>query len=220
MKNFFHKFLDNLKKIFILPNTFWHILTIAITYLSLTSGFDWYYFSVTRSIDANWIWIPAGMLGSLLPLLAPLILYAVGRIKKNLQVLNTAYALGQAAILASLVSSTYKAFTGRIPPDLNNALIDISHGFRFGFLEGGIFWGWPSSHATIAFAMVLTLIILYSQNSKIKYFGLIYAIYIAFGASIGFHWFSEVISGIIIGSVIGTVVGKSFKHRFIAENAK
>lgn len=212
MKNLFNGFLYNLVKIFAWPNVLWHLLAIAITYFCVASGFDWYYFTVTRDISYEWVWLPAGLLGSLLPLAIPISLYAVGRLRQNLQILNTAFALGQAVLLGFFISTTYKVFTGRIPPNLYNDFLNISHGFRFGFLEGGIFWGWPSSHATIAFAMVITLLILYSKNRKIKYLGLLYATYISFGASIGFHWFSEVISGIIIGTLIGTVVGKSFKR--------
>ena len=213
MKNFFYEFWNNISKIFIWPNILWHLLSMVLTFFCVTTGFDWYYFSITRSISFNSLWIPAGLFGGLIPLFVPLILYAVGKFKNKLKMLNTSFALGQAVILSILVTSIYKAFTGRIQPDLYNIFIDISHGFRFGFLEGGIFWGWPSSHAAIAFAMVVTLIILYPKNYKIKYIGLLYAFYISFGASIGFHWFSEVISGIIIGVVIGRIVGKSFQQR-------
>src|SRR3989338_4355582 len=148
------------------------------------------------------------MLGFLLVLL-PLILYFVGKFYNNPRLLNTAFAEGQTLILASLVSSFYKAFTGRIPPNLNNLYTDISHGFRFGFLKGGIFWGWPSSHTTVAFAMIVTLLILYPKNNRIKYLGLLFALYVGLGASIGFHWFSEFLSGAIIGTIVGMVVGKS-----------
>jgi membrane-associated phospholipid phosphatase len=35
--------------------------------------------------------------------------------------------------------------------------MDSRHGFQFGFLKGGIFWGWPSGHTTVAFSMALCL---------------------------------------------------------------
>jgi membrane-associated phospholipid phosphatase len=220
LKKFFYVFFNNLGEIFVWPNFFWHVLSIVLTYLIVATGLDWYYFSVTRSVDAGWVWMPAAILGSWLPLLVPLLLYVVGKREKNFKMLNASFAVAQAVILGVSISSFYKAFTGRIPPDLHNIITDISHGFRFGFWEGGIFWGWPSSHATIAFAMVVTLIILFAKNKKIRYLGIFYALYIAFGASIGFHWISEVISGIIIGTVIGLVVGKSFRKRFSIEGAK
>ena len=220
MKNFFYEFLDNLAKIFNWPNFLWHMLAMALTYFSVTTGFDWYYFSVTRSISFDWLWNSAGIFGFLVPFFMPLTLYIVGKFRNNLTQLNTACALGQAVILGWFISSFYKVFTGRNQPDLNNVYVDISHGFRFGVLEGGIFWGWPSTHTTIAFAMIVTLLILYPKKRKIKYVGLLYAFYIGFGASIGFHWFSEFISGIIIGVVIGIVVGKSFQRRFYVENIK
>ena len=108
MKSFFHEFLSNLTKIFNWPNMLWHMLVIALTYVIVISGFDWYYFEITRSISFKWLWLPAGMLGFLLVLL-PLILYFVGKFYNNPRLLNTAFAEGQTLILASLVSSFYKA---------------------------------------------------------------------------------------------------------------
>lgn len=111
--------------------------------------------------------------------------------------------------------SFYKAFTGRIPPPYflgHGALADTSHGFRFGFLRGGMFWGWPSSHTTIAFAMAVVLWILYPQNKLVRYAGMFYAFYVGVGVSVRIHWFSEFVAGAVIGSLIGAVVGKSFEH--------
>jgi L-threonylcarbamoyladenylate synthase len=216
MKNLLLKFGNNLIRVFVWPNTLWHVLAIALTYCFVVFGFDWYYFSITRSLSDT-LWMPAGMLGFLLPVFVPIILYVIGKVRHDFKIKNTALALIQAVILGSFISSLYKAFTGRIPPEFNNSLFDISNGFRFGFLEGGIFWGWPSSHTTVAFAFVITLCVLYPKNYKIKYLSLLSALYIGLGASIGFHWFSEFAAGVIIGSVIGTVVGKSFLNIFSDE---
>ncbi|MBI3634272.1 MAG: phosphatase PAP2 family protein, partial [Candidatus Yonathbacteria bacterium] len=107
----------------------------------------------------------------------------------------------------------YKSITGRIPPLFIESAIDISRKFNFGFLKNGIFWGWPSSHTTVAFAMAVTLIILYPKNKILKYGALIYALYIGLGVSINIHWFSEFIAGIIFGSIVGVVVGTYFKNQ-------
>jgi membrane-associated phospholipid phosphatase len=179
---------------------------ILITYLIVTSGLDWKYFQALGVWHFNGYISPAIMLGTVLPILLPLALL-VGRQT------NTAWALGQAAMLGSLISSTYKAFTGRIPPHLGSSLVDISHGFQFGFLHGGVFWGWPSSHTTIAFAMALTLINLYPKNKLVKYLSLFYAVYVGIAVSVSIHWLSEFIAGAILGSVIGNVVGQSFRHK-------
>src|ERR1035441_10460296 len=113
------------------------------------------------------------MLGSVLPIFGTLGLLVVGVISKNQTIITTAWALGQSVILAYLISISYKAWTGRIPPPFRgfrmsasnaNSLTDSSHGFQLGFLKGGIFWGWPSSHATIAFAMSVCLITLFPKT--------------------------------------------------------
>ena len=158
----------------------------------------------------------AVMLGMILPVVVPLVLLAVSAVRKNLNIKNTAFALGQAAILGLVISSVYKAFTGRIPPPhffSNHAPTDTSHGFQFGFLRGGMFWGWPSSHTTVAFAMAVALWELYPENRLIRYGAILYAFYVGIGVSITIHWFSEFVAGAIIGSVIGFVVGKSLLHR-------
>jgi membrane-associated phospholipid phosphatase len=100
-----------------------------------------------------------------------------------------------------------------MPATSDASLIDTSHGFQFGFLKGGMFWGWPSSHTTVAFAMSVCLITLYPKNKKLILFALLYAFYIGLGVSVTIHWFSEFVAGAIIGSVIGMVVGRSFKTK-------
>ena len=132
----------------------------------------------------------------------------------NLKTTNTANALGQSVLIGLLICSFYKALTGRDHPPrlLAQNTIDISREFRFGFMRGGIFWGWPSSHTTIAFAMSIALLMLYPKNVVIRYLAVFYALYVGFGVSISIHWFSDFIAGSIIGTVIGVVVGKSFRE--------
>ena len=210
MKNFFSKLLVNLRKIYTGQNLRWHALAIVLTFFIVTTGLDWSYYILTRPLNFAWFWLPAGILGFILPVIVPSLFYIVGRYRGNLRMINKGLAVGQAVILAWFVSCVYKVFTGRVPPDLYNSMIDVSHGFRYGFWRGGVFWGWPSSHTTIAFAMAASLFVLYPKNSKVKFFAVLYAIYISFGASVGFHWFSEAVAGVIFGSLIGAIVGRSF----------
>jgi membrane-associated phospholipid phosphatase len=151
-----------------------------------------------------------------------LILLLAGAMRKNRRFITTAWALGQAALLGYLVSCGYKAFTGRLPPPFHGfrtsamnegSLVDSSHGFQFGFLKGGVFWGWPSSHTTVTFAMMTCLIVLWTKNKPLVLCALVYAFYIGLGVSVTIHWFSEFVAGAIIGSVVGTVVGGSFKTK-------
>ena len=62
-----------------------------------------------------------------------------------------------------LISSAYKAVTGRVHP-AHTIGEDISADFRFGWMRGGVFWGWPSSHTTIAFAMAVTVFTLFPKH--------------------------------------------------------
>lgn len=143
-------------------------------------------------------------------MILPVGLFLVGWLGKNTYTRLTSFALIQAVLLGSFISSVYKAFTGRVQPDRLNTLIDNSHSFNFGFLEHGIFWGWPSSHTTIAFAMAVTLAILYKKNLFIRYGSLLYALYVGVGISVSIHWFSEFFAGSLVGSAIGIAVGTSF----------
>ncbi len=214
MKHFFSTFIPNLLRCFSLRYIPWHILAVAITCIVVTTNLDWHYFLTFRSELLSILFLPALIIGGLLPIILPIVLLVIGTMRGNKILKINALALAQSAIIGSIISSTYKAFTGRVQPDLYNLAIDSSHQFNFGFLEHGIFWGWPSSHTTIAFATTVTLIYLYPHIKKLKWSALLYAFYIGFGVSISIHWFSEFIAGAIIGSVIGVVVGKSFQRQF------
>ena len=196
-------------------NLLWHFLAIALTYIIVTSDFDWYYFISSQRSILHTLFSAAIELGMILPIVVPLILLAIGGLRKDFKIKNTAFALGQAAILGLAISAFYKAFTGRIPPPYfvgHGTLVDTSHGFRLGFLRGGMFWGWPSSHTTIAFAMAVVLWKLYPKNKLSGCAAMFYAFYVGVGVSISIHWFSEFVAGAIIGSLIGAMVGKSFKQ--------
>ena len=209
MKEFFTTLPRNLIGCFRDRRIIWHVIAIVLTFILVMSGFDWRYFLATRNPALrSWMW-PAVVIGMVLPLALPLFLLIVGFIIGNARTTLAGWAVGQAALLGSLISSAYKAFTGRVHP-AHNVGADISHVFRFGFLRGGVFWGWPSSHTTIAFAMAVTVFTLCPKRRWLGFVALIYAFYIGIGVSMTIHWYSDFVAGAIIGSVIGTVVGKSF----------
>jgi len=191
----------------------WHLLAILLTVILVTSGFDWFYFSVTRSpVLYEWM-IPSAPIGGLVPLVLPLTLILTGYITLRFRIARIGWAIGQAELLGSLISSTYKAFTGRVHPALHEVGTDISHDFRFGFLRGGMFWGWPSSHTTIAFAMAAAVFTLFPKKRWLGWLAMAYAGYIGLGVSMTIHWFSDFVAGAIIGTVIGVVVGKGFMEK-------
>ena len=144
-------------------NIVWHLIAIVFTFILVVSGFDWRYFLVTRNPELrSWMW-PAVIFGGLLPIYLPLLLLAVGFVARNAKISLTGWAVGQAALIGALIVVAYKTFTGRAHP-AHSVGADISHIFHFGFLRGGVFWGWPSSHTTIAFAMAVTVCTLWPKQ--------------------------------------------------------
>jgi len=226
MPELFHKLPRSVIQIFRGRNLLYQLLAIVLTVVIVQSGLDWFYYRSTR---AEWLIEfvrPAIMLGTLNPILGTLAILSFGAINKIPRLITTAWALGQAAILGYLISVFYKAWTGRIPPPFKgfrmsaqnlNSLTDTSHGFQLGFLKGGVFWGWPSSHTTVAFAMSTCLIALFPKNKLITGSALIYAFYVGLSVSVSIHWLSEFVAGAIIGSVIGSVVGRSFRVKMAAD---
>ncbi|VVB79342.1 PAP2 superfamily protein [uncultured archaeon] len=214
MKKFLKTLLPNFFKSFSGKFFVWHITAIFLTYITVLSGFDWWYFLHTRNFILDVISYPAIILGSLGVIILPFILLWIGKKRNHKKTTLLAWAIGQAALLGWIISSIYKAFTGRIQPNIQEIGTDISHQFNFGFLKHGIFWGWPSSHTTVAFAIAFTLITIFPENKKLKWGVLAAALFIGLGVSFSFHWFSEFIAGAIIGSAIGIVVGRSFKKYY------
>jgi membrane-associated phospholipid phosphatase len=213
MKNFFIQLFKNIGKIFSGYNLLWHLLAIILTYVIVMSGFDWKVFLYVAKASWRWYFYLALALGSLLPFLLPVSLILVGFFQKKIKTLTVGLAVLQVAMLGSLITSFYKAFTGRIQPpeQVFGNLADSSHQFLFGFWRHGIFWGWPSSHTAIAFAMGMAIFVLFPKNKIIRFFSVFYAFSVGVAVFVtSIHWFSEFVAGAIIGSVIGIVVGKSY----------
>ncbi|MFA5872210.1 MAG: phosphatase PAP2 family protein [Parcubacteria group bacterium] len=223
MGELFHKITGNILGIFRSRNLLWHLAAIFLTYVFVSSGFDWFYFQSTRSEFLRSIFFPAVIAGALIPLFGILIFFITSLIKKDQKLIHTSFALGQAALLGLLLSGFYKFFTGRPGPPgflTQDFTTDISHVFRFGILQGGVFFGWPSTHTTIAFSMAIALITLYPKNKWVRYGAFLYALYIGIGVSLTIHWFSDFIAGAIFGSIIGAVVGKSFREKIVPDAAR
>ncbi len=192
-----------------------HLLAIIVSVACVMSGFDWLYFTASRNPSLQtWMFL-AVPIGGLLPVALPLALLVAGWLLKNVTTMLAGWATGQAALIGSLISSAYKSITGRAHP-LHTPGTDLSHVFHFGFLRGGVFWGWPSSHTTIAFAVAGTIFKLFPEQRWMGIVCFIYALYIGAGVSITIHWFSDFAAGAIIGTVIGMVVGTSFRGSFQA----
>jgi len=209
MKQFLSTLPRNLLDCFKGRKIIWHIIAIILTLILVTSGFDGLYFATTRNpILRSWMF-PAIVIGGLLPIALPLLLLAVGSMSRSARITLAGWAIGQAELIGAVVAAAYKAITGRAHPS-HGIGADLSHSFHFGLLLGGIFWGWPSSHTTIAFAMAVTLFRLFPTQRWLGSVVIAYALYIGIGVSMTIHWFSDFTAGAIIGTAIGAVVGKSF----------
>jgi membrane-associated phospholipid phosphatase len=185
-----------------------HGMAILGTYVIVVSGFDWWYF-VTVHDNVLYAYLrPALGLGMLVPLLMPMAALIVGAIIKKEKLVSTGFTLLESVILGWLLSAFYKAFTGRIQPP-HSLLIDTSHQWNFGFMQHGIFWGWPSSHTTVAFATMVALYCMVPKKYKwVGIIGLLYALYVGIAVSFQIHWFSEFFAGAFFGSLVGYVVSR------------
>ena len=190
------------------------------TYFIVISGFDWWYFTHTSRFSLSVICFLPSIIGYFFPVLIPLCMFIYAKIKKNRRFENTAYAILQSAGIGLGISSFYKVLTGRVAhPITNNIqnLVDTSREFRFGLYRGGAFFGWPSSHTTVAFAMSFALITLYpgskTKHRLLRFGAILYAFYIGIGVSMNIHWFSDFVAGALLGTVIGLSVGKNFLER-------
>jgi membrane-associated phospholipid phosphatase len=187
----------------------WHLIAIILTFTLVASGMDWRYFLSTRAPILRSLMFPAVVIGGLLPIALPLVLLVLGALVGSARTRLAGWAVGQSELIGALIAATYKAITGRAHPS-HGVSADLSHVFRFGLLRGGVFWGWPSSHTTIAFAMAVTLFTLFPKRRWLGYVAIGYALYVGIGVSMTIHWLSDFVAGAVLGTVIGVVVGKSF----------
>ena len=210
----FHNFGHNMVDSFTYGYGFYHAISCLGTYGLVKSGGDWrYYQTMVQNEFIPSTGFPSVMLGGIVPFAVPTYLYFKGKSKKDSKMMITAFALTQAALISSIVTSGYKAITGRHPPEVfddDEHTPDYSHDFHFGFMRRGIFDGWPSGHTTNAFAMASTLIELYPGNKTLKWWAMGYAFLIGWGVSTNIHWLSDAVAGVLIGYTIGKSVGRSF----------
>jgi membrane-associated phospholipid phosphatase len=211
MRLFFSTLPRNIIECFKGRMLIWHLIAIVLTVALVVSGLDWQYFICTRSPTIrSWLW-PAVPMGGLLPIALPLTLLVLGCIIGSAWTRLIGWAITQAEVIGGIIAAGYKAVTGRAHP-AHGVGADLSHIFKFGLLRGGVFWGWPSSHTTIAFAMAVTVFRLFPKQQWLGYLAISYAFYIGFGVSMTIHWLSDFVAGAFIGTVVGLVVGASFSR--------
>lgn len=200
---------------------FVHVGAACITVALALSGIDWFFYTETRASWLRPVVYAAGIGGFFMPLLIPLSLYLYSEYAKSAHARLASAAAAQSVIIAWSITAVYKAFTGRVEPEFYPALemlIDRSRTFNFGFLEYGIYWGWPSSHTAVAFALATALAHFYAGRPFARLCLFLFATLVATGAALGFHWLSDVVAGAIIGSLVGSVVARSMtKHATLSK---
>lgn len=190
-----------------------HMAAIGSTSLIVSQDIDWHYYQFfTANSKLQIITFPAVIIGGLGPLILPAYLHYNGAKTGNTHRVNAAYAVGQATLLSILITSSYKSVTGRLEPDMRSGsrTREQSKQFEFGFLNNGIFNGWPSGHATTAMAIATSYSEMYPDDVQSKYMWYLGALYISFGISTNIHWLSDAIAGSLIGYGIGKSVGRAF----------
>jgi len=211
MRLFFSTLPGNIIECFKGRMLVWHLAASLLTAALVVSGFDWQYFQWTRSpILRSWLW-PAVAIGGLLPIALPLTVLVLGLVMRSAPTRRVGWAIAQAEVIGGVIAAGYKALTGRAHPG-HGVGADLTHVFKFGLLRGGVFWGWPSSHTTIAFAMAVTVFGLFPKQRWLGYLAIAYAFYIGIGVSMTIHWFSDFVAGALIGTVVGLVVSGQFSR--------
>ena len=201
-----------------------HLGAIGATWLLIETGTDaeierW---AERQSETGTIITSVPGLLGGMLaPAVVPLSMLFLSDDKK---IQDAGAAVGQAVLIAWSANTLLKAITERIPPD-EDPPADFqkrSEKFDFGFLNNGVFNGWPSGHAMTNMAMATALATYFHDSSTIQYLAYAWAGYVMISVTVGVqggvHWISDTIAG----GLMGWVIGKTVAHAFInaEENEK
>jgi len=217
----FGNFGNNILNSFKGNNLYFHLAAVASTAVLVTSGADYYvqkYFNEHEEYGNATI--PVIRYATYFPFVVGGSLFAYGKLKKDDEAVGASYAVLQSSIIAFGYNTLLKAITGRPNPDWrhNEDMNDLSKTFRFGFLRGGVFWGWPSGHTSSTMAVVSALTSFYPNKTWLKVVGYSYVAYMMLGVSSvnrgGMHWFSDAIAASLMSYAIGSTVGKYYRSKF------
>lgn len=151
-------------------------------------------------------------------------LFAYGKLNNDKEAVGASYAVLQSTIIALGYNTLLKAITGRPNPNWrsNEDMREQSKTFRFGFLHGGVFWGWPSGYTSSTMAVVAALTSFYPEKIWLKIVGYGYVAYMMLGVSSlgrgGMHWFSDAVAAALMSYAIGSTCGKYFRNKFSPNN--
>jgi len=205
---------------FSFPKALFHLSAVAGTLLIIESGLDTRvhnFFARNTFFDKSSH--PGVSQGAVFPAVLGCGVLFSGLIGRSSQLISAGSSVLQASLLAVCYSSALKALTGRPGPEPliypNNK---ASETFRFGFLRGGIYHGWPSGHLLANTAAVTSLFYFYGDKTWLKiaggtYLGYLFLSVISHGKS-SMHWFSDTVAGGLMGFAIGSSVGRDFRRRW------
>ena len=207
-------------------NLYLHLAGIASTVLIVTTNTDYhvhkFFYDNPEYGEAAMPIIRAGMF---IPFVTGGSLYAYGKLGKDDRAVAASFAVLQSSLVAFLYNSLLKAVTGRPNPDWQHHtdMKELSKTFRFGFMRGGIFWGWPSGHTSSAMAVVSALTSFYSEKTWLKIAGYSVVAYMMYGVSSlhrgGMHWFSDAVAAAFMSYAIGSTIGKYYRDQFKSDPA-
>ncbi len=128
----FYKLFQNIATCYRRTNLFWQGIMIAITFVCVATGFDWFYFEATRSATIHSLFFPAVIVGFLLPVFLPVVMLLYGAFVRNKRIQNAAYAAQQAVESGEAVVVGVNRFeeadghptaTFRIDPEMDKQVV-------------------------------------------------------------------------------------------------
>ncbi|HUI29198.1 MAG TPA: phosphatase PAP2 family protein [Candidatus Acidoferrales bacterium] len=217
--NLFGNFGNNILDSFKGRNIYFHLTAVAATALLVTTNVDYDVEHFFNEHEEYGRWTrPIVYTGELLPFATGGGLFVYAKIKNDNETLGASFAVLQASLIEFMYNSALKAITGRPNPAWwrNDDMEDLSKTFRFGFLRGGIFWGWPSGHTATTMAVVSALTSYYPDKTWVKVAGYTWVAYTMLGVSSvnrgGMHWFSDAVAGALMSYAVGSTVGKYYRR--------
>ncbi|MGE5621099.1 MAG: phosphatase PAP2 family protein [archaeon] len=212
---------DNIVNSFKGNNIYLHLAGIASTAILVSTSSDYYFHKYFNGNEAyGRIGRPVIHIAQYFPFAVGGSLYAYGKLNSDNQAVGASFAVLQSTALAFVYNSLLKAVTGRPHPNWREEkdMEALSKQFRFGFLRGGIFWGWPSGHTSSTMAVVSALTSFYPDKTWLKIVGYGYTAYMMFAVSSlnrgGMHWFSDAVAAAFMSYAIGSTVGKYYRSKF------
>lgn len=205
-------------------NSLYHIAAAGITYVSVNTGIDAEVLRITAGTDpelSSVVGHTGIMLGYFAPIVIPATMYLVSKNNRDLRLAS--YAVMQSVAVAFVLGSFLKAVTGRKGPDPDYPDKDaLSREFNFGFMQGGLHYGWPSGHLMVNMAMATALAAYYPEKTWVKNSAYGYIAFLTLSILIhdrgSAHWFSDIVAGGLMGFAFGTTIGKNFRNYRIPQD--